>query len=61
MTSTLGGDDPRHDLSKDEKDRLEEAMRREARDAKASARERTRVLAQAGEISRRKAKRAHQS
>jgi hypothetical protein len=29
--TTLGGDDPGHDLPKDEKDRLERALREEAR------------------------------
>jgi hypothetical protein len=62
MPSTLGGDDPSHDLSEAEKDRMEQQLRKEARkllDAKYK-KERNRRLNRANEISRDKSKRAHQ-
>jgi hypothetical protein len=61
MSSTIGGDDPEHhDLSAEEKDRLERRLRDEARllQRQGDQRERRRRLDRAVEISRRKAKRA---
>jgi hypothetical protein len=61
MTSTLGGDDPLHDLPEDEKNRLEEKMRKEAREKYGNKpKERNRRMNRANEISRKKSKRAHQ-
>jgi hypothetical protein len=62
MSSTLGGDDPAHDLSPEEKDRLEKKLRQEAEELRKSGdpRGRKRKLAQAIEISRKKSARAHQ-
>jgi hypothetical protein len=62
MTSTLGGDDPAHDLSPEQKDQEEKRLRDEARkllDGK-NKKERTKKLNRANEISRTKAQRAHQ-
>ena len=61
MTSTMGGDDPSHELSESEKDREERRLREEARrllEGK-DKKDRTRKLKRANEISRKKAKRAH--
>ncbi len=62
MTSTLGGDDPRHDLEPSDKDKLEKRLREEARKllGKKSKKERNKKLNRANEISREKARRAHQ-
>jgi hypothetical protein len=62
MTSRLGGDDPSHDLSAEEKDREEKRLRAEARSVLASKdkRERNKKLNRANEISRTKVRRAHQ-
>jgi hypothetical protein len=61
MTSTLGGDDPSHDLSAEEKDKQERKLREEARKLLGGKhkKERTKKLNRANEISREKAKRAH--
>jgi hypothetical protein len=62
MTSTLGGDDPSHDLPPDKKDAEEKRLRAEARSLLGgkNKKERTRKLNRANEISRKKAGRAHQ-
>jgi hypothetical protein len=62
MGSTIGGDDSKHDLSPEEKDREEAQLRRLARVALVEGRfkERKRLDARAVEISRRKARKAHQ-
>lgn len=62
MTSDLDGDDPEYDLSPDEKDRAEAALRKAARDLmrQGKQKERRRALSRAVEISRRKSRRAHQ-
>ena len=62
MTSTLGGDDPSHDLSPDKKDKEERKLREEARKLLGGKhkKERTRKLNRANEISPKKARRAHQ-
>jgi hypothetical protein len=62
MAATLGGDDPSHDLTPDEKDQEERRLREAARkllDGR-DKRERTKKLNRANEISRTKARRAHQ-
>jgi hypothetical protein len=62
MAVTLGGDDPSHDLTPEQKDQAERRLREEARkhlDGK-DKRERTKKLNRANEISRTKARRAHQ-
>ena len=61
MTSTLGGDDPLHDLPGHVKDRLEKELRREAREllSREYQKERNTLLNRANEISRAKSKRAH--
>jgi len=62
MAVTLGGDDPSHDLTPAQKDQEERRLREEARkllDGK-DKRERTKKLNRANEISRTKARRAHQ-
>ena len=58
---TLGGDDPSHDLSPEQKDKEETRLRQEARKLMGgkNKKERTRKLNRANEISRSKAKRAH--
>jgi len=63
MTSTLGGDDPGHDLSEAEKDAAEKRLRAEARQLLGgkNKKERTRKLNRANEISRDKSKKAHQN
>jgi hypothetical protein len=62
MTSTMGGDDPSHDLSPQEKDKLEKKLREEARKLLGgkNKKDRTKKLNRANEISREKARRAHQ-
>jgi len=62
MASSLGGDDPSHDLSAEQKEREEKRLRAEARKLLASKdkRERNKKLNRANEISRNKARRAHQ-
>jgi hypothetical protein len=62
MASTLGGDDPSHDLTTEQKDKEEKKLRAEARKLLGGQhkKERTRKLNRANEISRDKAKRAHQ-
>jgi len=62
MSSTLGGEDPLHDLSPDQKDKEEKKLREEARKLLGSGdrKERLKKLNRANEISREKAKRAHQ-
>jgi len=61
MPSTLGGDDPDHDLPPTEKDRLEAVLRKEGRDLRRRGRPREakRKNDRANEISRRKSKRGH--
>lgn len=56
MASTIGGNDPAHDLPEDEKDKREKALLEEAQRLfrLRRARERKKKLAQAQEISRRK-------
>ena len=56
------GDDPLHDLSEKEKDKKEPELRAKAREAyrQRQMRQRNRFNARADEISRAKAKRAHQ-
>ena len=61
MTSTLGGDDPLHDLGDNEKDKQEKELRKKARAKGTKPKERNRLLNRANEISRPKSKRAHQS
>ena len=61
MGSTIGGDDPKHDLPEDRKREEEKRIRKEARerypdDPKRRKKEDNR----ANEISRRKSKRTHQ-
>jgi hypothetical protein len=62
MTSTVGGDDPAHDLPPEQKDAEEKRLRAEARQLLGgkNKKERARKLNRANEISRRKAGRAHQ-
>ncbi|MGH7139628.1 MAG: hypothetical protein ACREHD_28135 [Pirellulales bacterium] len=62
MTSTLGGDDEAHDFSPDDKDKLEQALRKEADELrkKGKVKDRQKKLDRANEISRHKSKRAHQ-
>jgi hypothetical protein len=59
--TTLGGDDPGHQLPKDEKDRLERQLRAEAeRDRKAGRhKDRLRKLNRAVNISRPPSRKAH--
>jgi uncharacterized small protein (DUF1192 family) len=59
---TLGGDDPSHDLTPEEKDKEEKNLRERARSLLGGKekKERTKLLNRANEISRTKAKRAHQ-
>jgi hypothetical protein len=61
MPSTLGGDDPAHDLSPEEKDQEERRLRQETRHLLGgrNKRERTKMLNRANEISRTKSRRAH--
>ena len=61
MASSLGGDDPGHDLDPAEKDRVEKQLREEARRLLGgkNKKERNRKLNRANEISRRKSRRAH--
>lgn len=60
MSSTIGGEDINHDLTTDEKDKLERDLRAEARNLmlKGKKKKRKSLLNQANEISRRKSKRA---
>lgn len=62
MSSTLGGDDPKHDLTAEEKDRLEQELRAQGRAAlrEGRSKDRKKLDARAVEISRDKSKRAHQ-
>lgn len=62
MSSSIGGDDPAHDLSRGEKDKKERELRREAEldRRKNLTRDSNRKIDRANEISRRKSKRAHQ-
>lgn len=62
MASTLGGDDPLHDLSPEEKDRIEKKLREEARKLRLRGKhkEGKKKEHRANEISRQKSKRAHQ-
>lgn len=62
MASTLGGDDPKHDLTPQQKDAFEAELRAKARQALRDSRprDRKRFDARAVEISRDKSKRAHQ-
>jgi hypothetical protein len=61
MTSTIGGDDPSHDLTDAQKDREETRLREEARQLLGGKqkKERNKKLSRANEISRQKSKRAH--
>lgn len=58
----VGGNDPAHDLTPEEKDKLEVALREEARKLRTDRKPKlaSKKNAQAAEISRRKSKRAHQ-
>jgi len=60
MSSTIGGEDINHDLSANEKDKLEKELRTEARKLMSNGKKKKRksLLNQANEISRRKSKRA---
>ncbi len=61
MSSTIGGEDINHDLSTDEKDRLEKELHAEARKLMLTGKKnkkRKSLLNQANEISRRKSGRA---
>jgi|SaaInl8_200m_RNA_FD_contig_121_166374_length_8701_multi_5_in_0_out_0_10 hypothetical protein len=60
MSSTIGGEDINHDLSTDEKERLEKELRAKARKLMLTEKKKKRksLLNQANEISRRKSKRA---
>jgi hypothetical protein len=62
MPSTLGGDDPSHDLTPKEKDREERRLREEDRKLLGAKdkKERNKKLNRANEISRVKSRRAHQ-
>ena len=62
MTSTIGGEDPAHDLPPEQKDRLERELREKARKltGEGKRKERNKKLNRANEISRKKSKRAHQ-
>jgi hypothetical protein len=62
MGSTLGGNDPFHDLSAEEKDRLEAELREQGAVLRRAgkAKEGRRKYDRAVEISRIKSKRAHQ-
>jgi len=62
MSSTLGGNDPAHDFSPDEKDKKEKTLRREgdALRKKGKHREAQKKKDRATEISRKKSKGAHQ-
>ncbi len=62
MASTIGGDDPQHDLSETDKDVAEKMLREEARALLSGKnnKARGRKLNQANEISRKKAKRSRQ-
>jgi hypothetical protein len=62
MASTLGGDDPAHDFSPEEKDREEKRLRDQARKlgGRDKRKERNKTLNRANEISRQKSKKAHQ-
>ena len=57
MTSTIGGNDPLHDLDDDKKDKEEKRLRAEARKQK-KPKERNKLNNRAYEISREKSKRA---
>ena len=58
--TNLGGDDPDHDLSPEEKDRLERKLREQARKllAQGKAKESKKLLNRARNISRRPSRRA---
>ena len=58
--SSLGGDDPDHDLSPEDKDRLERKLREEARKllSQGKARQSKKLLNRARNISRRPSKRS---
>ena len=60
MSSTLGGEDPAHDLGSGTKDRVEQKLREKAAKLFGKPKERNRLLNRAVEISRKKAKRSHQ-
>jgi hypothetical protein len=61
MGSTIGGDDPLHDLPEDEKRAAEKRIRKEGREKYADDPKRWKKEEnRANEISRRKSKRAHQ-
>jgi hypothetical protein len=62
MGSTLGGDDPLHDLPPEEKDRIEKQLRAEGRKLRLRGKhkEGKQKENRATEISREKSKRAHQ-
>ena len=61
MPSTIGGDDQYHDITAEEKDKIEKKLRAEARELLKESghhKQRKMLLTQAIEISRRKSKRA---
>ena len=63
VSSTIGGDDPAHDLSPEEKKALIKdllARAKALRGKKGAARERQAILNQINELARSKSKKAHQ-
>jgi hypothetical protein len=63
MTSTLGGNDPLHDLTPAEKDKAEKRLREEGRKMRGQgkSKEAKKRLDRANEISREKSRKAHQT
>jgi hypothetical protein len=61
MTSTVGGDDPLHELDDIAKDKKETELRKRARQQGTKPKDRNRCINRANEISRQKSKRAHQA
>lgn len=62
MASTLGGDDPLHDIPPDEKDEAEKRLREDGKRLRRQGKpkEAKKKYDRANEISREKSKRAHQ-
>jgi hypothetical protein len=62
MSSSLGGNDPAHDFSSDQKDKKEKTLRQEGKALrkKGKPKEGQKKNDRANEISREKSKRAHQ-
>ena len=63
MTSTLGGDDPLHDLPPEKKDQEEKRLREEGKQLRrlGKPKEGKKKFDRANEISRQKSRRAHQN